>query len=142
MDDLDARVRLAAFGFLEEQARLAGDESSLRRAVLQRGFIFEGQRVPLLGPQGIFKPRILSQIPLSITTVPVIEGEERPYDDAFGEDGVELRKDLLDEEDGPMLIHGLQGFHLKRLLVPHRESWRPDRDLLEERYALFRRAAG
>ena len=41
-----------------------------------------------MGPQGIFKPRVLRDIPLSITTVAVVEGETRPYDDAFGEDGL------------------------------------------------------
>lgn len=41
-----------------------------------------GVRVPLLGPQGIFKPRVL-EVPLSITTAP-----EGPYDDAFGADGL------------------------------------------------------
>ena len=84
----DDAVRLAAFRFLEEQVRLAGDEGALRRTVLERGFEYEGQRVPLLGPQGIFKPRVLSSIPLSITTVPAVEGEARPYDDAFGPDGL------------------------------------------------------
>jgi len=308
MNDLDARVRLAAFRFLEEQVRLAGEDTSIRRDVLQRGFTYEGHRVPLLGPQGIFKPRILLEMPLSITTVPIVEGEERPYDDAFGEDGllryryrgtdprhhenvglrlamqrhvplvyfhgivpgvyeaewpvyivgddlarltftvsvderrfaslgsqeepestetevrrryatrlfqqrlhqhefrervlqayqrhcavcrlrrdqlleaahimpdrhplgapvisnglslcklhhaafdanligirsdyvVQLRQDILDEEDGPMLIHGLQEFHGARLLVPDRRAWRPDRNLLEERFTLFRQAA-
>jgi putative restriction endonuclease len=53
---------------------------------------------------------------------------------------VQLRDDVLREEDGPMLIHGLQGFHGARLLVPRRQEWRPDPALLEERYALFRRA--
>jgi putative restriction endonuclease len=48
---------------------------------------------------------------------------------------------VLDEEDGPMLIHGPQEFHGAHLLVPRREAWRPDRSLLEERFALFRRAA-
>ena len=41
-----------------------------------------------MGPQGIFKPKLIREIPLSITTVPVVEGEQRPYDDAFGEDGL------------------------------------------------------
>lgn len=54
---------------------------------------------------------------------------------------VEVRRDVLDESDGPMLIHGLQGFHGTRLLVPSREAWKPDRRLLKERYELFRRAA-
>lgn len=36
-------------------------------------------------PEGIFKPRVLRDIPLSTTTV-AVEGETRPYDDASGED--------------------------------------------------------
>lgn len=54
---------------------------------------------------------------------------------------VEVRVDVLEEIDGPMLKHGLQGFHGSLLLVPIRESLRPDRRFLEERYALFRRAS-
>lgn len=305
----DAPIRMAAFKFLEEQRQLAGDEGVLPRKILVEGFVYEGQRVPLVGPQGIFKPRVLTDIPLSITTVAVIEGETRPYDDAFGEDGllryryrgtdpqhhenvglrlamkrqvpliyfhgivpglyvaewpvyivgddpdsltftvsvderrfaslgsivapdfeeteirrryatrlfqhrlhqrefrervvrayqhhcavcrlrrdelldaahivadadprgvpsvrngvalctlhhaafdrhvisitpdyiVQVRRDVLDQEDGPMLIHGLQGFHGQPLRLPTREVWRPDRHLLEERYAAFLRLAG
>jgi putative restriction endonuclease len=84
----DALVRTAAFRFLEERTKLSGEGGSLRRALLQQGFEFEGQRVPLLGPKGIFKPAVLSLAPLSITTVPVVEGQERPYDDAVGADGL------------------------------------------------------
>jgi putative restriction endonuclease len=305
----DAQVRLAAFRFLEEQRRLAADQGVLPRKLLVDGFVHAGQRVPLMGPQGIFKPRVLRDIPLSITTVAVVEGETRPYDDAFGEDGllryryrgtdpqhhenvglrlalerkvplvyfhgvvpglyvaewpvyivgddparltctvsvddrrfaslgstgqldveeadirrryatrvfqqrlhqrefrervvrayqyhcavcrlrrdelleaahivpdadplgvpsipnglalctlhhaafdthligirpdyqVEVRRDVLEEKDGPMLIHGLQGFHGARLLVPRNPSSQPDRHLLEERFAHFRRVAG
>lgn len=88
MDDPGPLVRLAAFQFLQKQVRLAGNDKVLRRAVLEQGFTYAGQRVPLMGPQGIFKPRVIEEIPLSITTVPVVEGEDRPYDDAFGEDGL------------------------------------------------------
>jgi putative restriction endonuclease len=304
----DADVRLAAFRFLEEQTGLAPEEGGLRRKVLERGFDYQGQRVPLMGPPGIFKPR-LCDVPISITTVPIVEGETRPYDDAFGDDGllryryrgtdprhvdnaglrhamerqvpliyfhgivpglyvaewpvfivgddparltftvsvddrrfaglgsvgesetheaeirrryatrffqqrlhqrefrervvrayqhhcavcrlrrdelleaahivpdadllgvpsvpnglalctlhhaafdahligirpdyvVEVRKDVLDEKDGPMLIHGLQGFHGQSLRLPRREAWLPARHLLEERYSRFRRAVG
>ena len=305
----DAQVRLAAFRFLEEQRRLAGDEGVLPRKLLVGGFVYESERVPLMGPQGIFKPRVLTDIPLSITTVAVVEGETRPYDDAFGEDGllryryrgtdpqhhenvglrlamqrqvpliyfhgivpglyvaewpayivgddpdsltftvsvderrfaslgsivapdfeeteirrryatrlfqqrlhqrefrervvrayqhhcavcrlrrdelldaahivadadphgvpavrngvalctlhhaafdrhvigitpdyiVQVRRDVLDQEDGPMLIHGLQSFHGQRLRLPEREAWLPDKQLLEERYGRFRLAVG
>jgi putative restriction endonuclease len=88
MSDLSEAVRLAAFKFLEDQVRLAGDEKTLRREVLAAGFSYDGQRVPLMGPQGIFKPKLIRDVPLSITTVAVVEGEDRPYDDAFGEDGL------------------------------------------------------
>lgn len=85
--DLDSRVRLAAFEFLGEQLRRVGGEV-LPRALLANGFLFEGRRVPVLGPQGIFKPAILPDMPLSITTVPVEEGEEAPYPDLVGHDGL------------------------------------------------------
>lgn len=85
-EDLDSRVRLKAFDFLREQTEIQGD--SLRREVLAAGFTFEGRRVPLLGPQGIFKPAILPEIPLSITTVPIVEGKKRPYDDAIEASGL------------------------------------------------------
>lgn len=85
MVESDLRVRLAAFAFLDEQRKRSPD--LLDRRILQRGFELDGQRVPLQAPQGIFKPRVC-QFPLSITTVPVVEGQTRPYDDAFGADGL------------------------------------------------------
>lgn len=85
MDERDERIRLAAFAFLERQVRHLGD--ALPRAVLADGFVFEGQRVPLLGPQGIFKPAVLSDVPLSITTVPVVQDRPRPYEDEIRPDG-------------------------------------------------------
>jgi hypothetical protein len=38
---------------------------------------------------------------------------------------VQVRRDVLDQDDGPMLIHGLQGFHGQPLRLPIREVWRP-----------------
>jgi hypothetical protein len=73
---LDQRVRLAAFEFLREQQAVRTDEV-LPRRVLAAGFQFEGQRVPLIGPQGIFKPAILPEIPLTITTDPIIDFRDR-----------------------------------------------------------------
>jgi putative restriction endonuclease len=83
--NIDARIRTRAFEFLTEQTRLHGEV--LPRELLERGFDFEGRRVPLIGPQGIFKPAVLADMPISITTVPVREGEVRPYDDGIGPDG-------------------------------------------------------
>jgi len=77
----DARVRSAVFEWLASQAATYGDV--LPRVLLAEGFRLDGIRVPLIGPQGIFKPRVLRDVPLSITTAP-----EGPYDDAFGGDGL------------------------------------------------------
>ncbi len=77
--DVDLQVRLAAFAWLSQQASVHGDVFT--RQALQEGLDFEGQRVPLVAPQGIFKPRML-ELPLSITTV-----ASGPYDDYFGKDG-------------------------------------------------------
>lgn len=54
---------------------------------------------------------------------------------------VQVRRDVLDEIDGPMLRHGLQEMQGVPLLVPRRRDARPDRAALEERYATFRRTA-
>jgi putative restriction endonuclease len=62
VDDLDRRVRFAAFAFLSAQSIHHPDTWPYE--VLKRGFTFDGQRVPLIGPQGIFKPAVLPEMPL------------------------------------------------------------------------------
>jgi putative restriction endonuclease len=81
VEERDAAIRLEAFAFLRRQARVYGD--LLPRSVLQAGFQFDGVRVPLVGPQGIFKPAAVPELPLSITTAPPVEGREAPYQDEF-----------------------------------------------------------
>jgi putative restriction endonuclease len=52
---------------------------------------------------------------------------------------VEVRQDILDEIDAPMLRHGLQEMEGRRLsVVPSHTVDRPATDLLELRYDLFR----
>jgi putative restriction endonuclease len=82
MPPLDSEVRVAAFLFLDQLQ--CAHRDGVPRDILQRGFDFQGQRVPFVGPKGIFKPAILPEVPLSITTKPVVEGRPRPYDDEFG----------------------------------------------------------
>ena len=67
------------FEWLASQRSIHGDVLP-RRPLLEQGFEFRGQRIHVLGPQGIFKPRTMA-VPLSITTTP-----SGPYDDAFGPD--------------------------------------------------------
>jgi putative restriction endonuclease len=50
---------------------------------------------------------------------------------------IKVREDILAEEDGPMLVHGLQELHGQRILLPHhRDEW-PDQGKLEWRYQRF-----
>lgn len=54
---------------------------------------------------------------------------------------IELRSDLLEEVDGPMLRYGLQEFHESKLILPRKLHDRPEPDRLEERYEQFRQAS-
>jgi len=51
-----------------------------------------------------------------------------------------IRSDILKEEDGPMLKHGLQGMHGQKIILPGRANQYPDKELLEMRYEKFRKA--
>lgn len=50
---------------------------------------------------------------------------------------IEVRRDILEESDGPMLIHGLQELHHRDILLPRADRHRPARELLERRYRQF-----
>ncbi len=54
---------------------------------------------------------------------------------------IEVRQDILDEEDGPMLLHGLKGLHQQHVLTPRRSEFKPDPILLKKRYESFRKVA-
>jgi len=75
---------MAAFDWLAEQVKLYDDV--LPRTLLAQGFIFRGERIPLVSPQGIFKPKQM-EYPLTITTT-----AEGPYDDSFDQNDLLLYK--------------------------------------------------
>lgn len=79
-DPGSALVRKAAFTWLELQLARFGD--TLPRTALEQGFDFQGARVRLVGPQGIFKPAQIKYFPLSIATTTA-----GPYQDSFDSDG-------------------------------------------------------
>ena len=54
---------------------------------------------------------------------------------------VQIQSDLMREVDGPMLRHGLQEMHGKRITVPSARAERPRADLLERAYERFRQAS-
>ena len=51
---------------------------------------------------------------------------------------IEVRRDILSEEDGPTLRYALQGLHGERIELPRQRAARPNHELLEERYEQFR----
>ncbi len=50
---------------------------------------------------------------------------------------VKVRKDVLDEKDGPMLKYGLQAMEGNKIRFPRHKSDYPDRDRLDVRYKRF-----
>jgi len=76
---MDEQIRLAAFHWLEEQFAIHG--GVFPRDALVKGFEFQGQRITLTGPPGIWKPAAMD-LPLSITTTP-----NSPYWDYLSEEG-------------------------------------------------------
>ncbi len=79
------RVRIAASMYLADLRRRFGDE--LPRRHLERGFVFDGQPVALVGPPGIWRPAALPEMPISILTAPPTDRKPRRYDDELGIDG-------------------------------------------------------
>ena len=54
---------------------------------------------------------------------------------------LDVREDVRNEADGPILRHGLQGVYGLRLHVPRPEPLRPNPRFLAERYELFKSVA-
>lgn len=50
---------------------------------------------------------------------------------------IQVRRDVLSEEDGPMLLHGLQDLHEKRIILPRSKVNYPSHEKLETRYEEF-----
>jgi putative restriction endonuclease len=54
---------------------------------------------------------------------------------------IEVRRSILDESDGPMLLHGLKQMHDQPIQLPRSHADRPDQARLESRYERFLRAS-
>ena len=78
---MESDIRAAAFRWISLQFDVHG--GAIPREILTQGFDYQGERVTIIGPAGIWKPRQFDIIPLSITTV--FGG---PYDDSFTPDGL------------------------------------------------------
>jgi len=53
---------------------------------------------------------------------------------------IEVRKDVMRETDGPMLIHGLQEMNNRKIVLPTPLKLSPDTKLLEQRFEEYRAA--
>jgi len=54
---------------------------------------------------------------------------------------IEVRKDILDEKDGPMLQHGLKELNGNKIFYPSKKIYRPNKEFLEIRFQRFRNAS-
>lgn len=82
---LDSQVRTAAFSFLEAAVVKYGDV--VPWATLTKEFVFSGTLVPLIGASGIWKPRVLPEMPISISTAPPHASRPPPYQDGLDAEG-------------------------------------------------------
>lgn len=76
---MDDQIRISAFKWLNNLSAKYGDVFD--RGILENGFIYQNQRITVIGPKGIWKPKQM-ELPLSITTT-----SNSPYEDEFTKDG-------------------------------------------------------
>jgi putative restriction endonuclease len=79
--NIDAEIRRCAFEFLQAATDRYGEV--LPWKLLTSGMRFRNETVPLIGASGIWKPKVLETIPISITTAPPKPGRPAPYDDGI-----------------------------------------------------------
>ena len=75
-DEKSHKIRQAAFDWLQQQAPV--NDFIIDWKDLTKGFVYEGNIVPLIGAKGIWKPAIIKEYPISVTSV-----QESIYDDGF-----------------------------------------------------------
>lgn len=67
-DSHSASIRQQIFEWLQQMSIEYDDV--LPYHVIKSGFVYKGNSVPLMGPQGIFKPMAIKYYPISITNKP------------------------------------------------------------------------
>ncbi|TFH01333.1 MAG: hypothetical protein E4H13_05190 [Calditrichales bacterium] len=51
---------------------------------------------------------------------------------------IEIREDILDKDDGPMLTHGLKELHQSKIILPTSKEVYPKKEFLEWRFNRFK----
>ena len=83
--EIESKIRVKAFEFLQLSVDRYGEV--LPWGILTKGFSFQGITVPLIGASGIWKPRVLNSIPISITTAPPNPNRPAPYNNGMDSRG-------------------------------------------------------
>jgi putative restriction endonuclease len=83
-DDVDERLRLAVFAHLDQLSAAHPDGIPSR---IINTFVFDGTPMPLVVQPGIWKPKQLDAA-LTIRTTYTPPGQEAPYEDTVGPDGL------------------------------------------------------
>ena len=148
--DPDHRLRVAAKSACTRTEPALDD--LVPTAALREGFVFDGERISFGSLfKSIHRPRQMrSPAALTLVTAARVRGKRPAYEDEvdianraivdrdfMGIDPagvVHIAKRLRDEQDGPMLREGLQGFHGRSISVPHRREERPEPDRIEQRF--------
>jgi len=67
-DSKSDAIRTQIFEWLQQ--KVIEYDDVLPYTVIKSGFVYKGDTVPLMGLQGIFKPKVIQYYPISITTSP------------------------------------------------------------------------
>jgi putative restriction endonuclease len=125
------RQRLHQRAFAERVITAYGERCALCR-LRHRELLDASHIVPDSDPEG--EPRVPNGLSLCKLHHAAFDGYFLTVDPDYR---VRVRKDLLEEEDGPMLRHGLQELQGAAIHLPHRAALRPDREALARRLETF-----
>jgi putative restriction endonuclease len=129
------RRRLHQTSFRAMVLRAYGEQCSLCRL----------RRAPLLDAAHIIEDAHLDGVPSVNNGIALCKLHHAAFDSMIvginPDYRVELRQDVLEEIDGPMLEHGLKGLHGSRIMLPRQSVAMPNQEALRYRYELFRKAS-
>jgi putative restriction endonuclease len=125
------RQRLHQRAFAERVIAAYGERCALCR-LRHRELLDASHIVPDSEPEG--EPRVPNGLSLCKLHHAAFDGYFLTVDPDYR---VHVRGDLLEEEDGPMLRHGLQEMQGASIHLPHRAALQPDLEALARRLETF-----
>lgn len=146
--DGDATIAMDLRSYAQAVVRKRLHQAEFRARVLRaystRCAICELRHAPLLDAAHIVADSEAMGQPLVRNGLSLCKIHHSAYDaNIIGIDPsgtVAVRPDVLAETDGPMLTHGIQAMHGRRIMLPSARRDRPDRDRLAMRFDVFSRS--